>query len=383
MKILIASDTYIYQTNGVVTVLITLVGGLRQLGHEVKVLAPSNSRKSFKKGDDYFIRSLPAFYYPDERLCFTRHDPLLDELKTWNPDLIHFHTEGLIGRLAIKFASELRVPLIITTHTDFAKYAFGRFHDLLPVRAAAIAAGKAFYPHADAVIVPSEKSRTFPWLRSYADRITVIPNGICPQKFQRPVSAEEKSALMRQYGLTDNGLTIVMITRVSKEKNIMEILRYFPALLRVLPKAQLVIVGGGPDRKRLEKYCVRSGISERVRFTGRIAPDEVYRYYALGDLFVSASTFEVQGMTYYEAIMCGLPQVCRNDVCLKGVLENGENGFIYNTEQEFVDAVSKILLNRQLRERMSLNALEKAKEYTDKRFVKQTIALYETILGVK
>ena len=381
MKILICSDTYIYQTNGVVTVLITLVNGLRKLDHEVKVLAPSDCRKSFRKGDDYFIRSVPALYYPGERLCLTRRDPLLDELDNWKPDLIHFHTEGMIGRAAIRFAKKTNTPIVMTTHTDFAKYAFGRFNDSLPVREAARAVGKLFYPPTDAIIAPSEKSRDFYWLRPYKDKITVIPSGICLERIQRPVSKTEKTLLLRKYGLEDNGFTLVIVARISKEKNIMEILRYIPTLVRALPKAQLIIAGDGPYLNKLKKHCVHHSISEHVRFTGGIAPDDVYRYYAMGDVFVSASTFETQGMTYLEAMACGLPQVCRDDGCLAGVIENGKNGFLYHTEQDFVAAVSKILLNRQLWEKMSACALEMAAGFSDKRFVQQIIALYKKALG--
>ena len=185
---------------------------------------------------------------------------------------------------------------------------------------------------------------------------------------------------MRKYNIEDNGLTVVTVTRVSKEKNLMEILQYFASLLKVVPEAQLVIVGDGPDKKRLEKYCEQSGISDRVHFTGGVEPDEVYRYYALGDVFVCASTFEVQGMTYYEAMACGLPQVCRKDDCLINVIENGENGFIYENEQEFTDAVSKILLDKELREKMSRKALEKIKMFNDKRFVERVVELYEDVL---
>ena len=227
MKILICSDTYIYQTNGVVTVLITLVNGLRKLEHEVKVLAPSDCRKSFRKGDDYFIRSLPALYYPGERLCLSRSDPLLDELENWKPDLIHFHTEGMIGRAAIRFAKKTNTPLVMTTHTDFAKYVFGRFHDSLPVRKAARAVGKLFYPLTNAIIAPSGKSREFYWLRPYNDKITVIPSGICLERIQRPVSKTEKTLLLQKYGLEDNGFTLVTVARISKEKNMMELLRYW------------------------------------------------------------------------------------------------------------------------------------------------------------
>ena len=80
--------------------------------------------------------------------------------------------------------------------------------------------------------------------------------------------------------------------------------------------------------------------------------------------------------------LCGgtLPQVCRKDDCLINVIENGENGFIYENEQEFTDAVSKILLDKELREKMSRKALEKIKMFNDKRFVERVVELYEDVL---
>lgn len=381
MKILIASDAYIYQTNGVRNVVITLANGLKQLGHDVRVLAPANGRESFKKDGDCFIRSFPSFLYPDVRLCPVHSDPLINELEQWKPDLIHVHTEADMARLAFKIAAVTGAPVVITAHTDYATYAFKRFHESRPVRVTMKAFGKRFYRHAKAVVAPSEKARRFAQLQPAANRVTVIPNGIRLERYQKPVSPEEKAALFQRYGLTDNGCTLVMVTRVSREKNIMEILHYFPALLRAVPEAQLFIAGDGPDRERLEAYTAHNGLSERVRFAGRIEPDEVYRYYALGDVFVSASTFEVHSMTYLEAMACGLPLVCREDASLLHVLDNGENGFIYNTESGFVEAVSRILRDRPLREAMHKRALEKADEFSDRRFVERTVALYEKVVG--
>ena len=187
--------------------------------------------------------------------------------------------------------------------------------------------------------------------------------------------------MYQRWGLKDNGCTLAMITRVSKEKNILEILRFFPALLKKLPQAQLIIVGDGPDRPRLEKYCTQNQLDSYVRFTGRIPPEDVYRYYDLGNVFVSASTFEVHSMSYLESIANGLPLVCREDASLRGVLENGEDGFTYRTEQEFVDAVVKILQDQPLQKRMRENARRKAEEYSDQRFVERSIALYEKVLS--
>lgn len=380
MKILIASDTYIYQTSGAANVVIALTDGLRRRGHDIRVLAPSDRWASRAEGGDCFIRSLPALVYPDVRFCPIRRDPLLDELKRWKPDLIHLHTEGTIARLARRIAAETGAPLLMTAHTDYAHYVFGRFHTSPPVRLLMSTWGKMLYRPVTAVIAPSEKARSFAMLRSAAGRVTVIPNGIRLERYQKPVSAEEKEALFTRYGLKDNGCTLVMITRVSKEKNIMEILRYLPGLLEELPEAQLIIAGDGPDRARLEKYCAKNRLTDHVRFTGRIPPDEVYRYYALGNVFVSASTFEVHSLSYLEAMAAGLPLVCREDASLRGVLEEGVNGLVFRTEREFREAVLRIVKDTPLQKSMRGQSLLKSEQFSIDHFVDRTLALYETVL---
>ncbi|MBR3106584.1 MAG: glycosyltransferase [Clostridia bacterium] len=383
MKILLASDSYCFTTSGVANVVITLAEDLRRRGHDVKVLTLANGRKTYKDGEDYCIRSFPSFFEPEIRFSFTRSDPLLEELTAWKPDLIHLHTEASAARMARAIAEKTQAPIIMTAHTDYTYYAFGRFQTARPVRAFMQALGKKVYGRAEIITVPSEKARSFPQLQAVADRVVLVPNGIKLEQYQKPVSSEEKAELFRRYGLTDNGFTLVMITRVSREKNIMEILRFLPSLIRELPKAQLLIVGDGPERKRLEQFTVNSGLQDRVRFTGMIPAKEVYRYYAMGDIFVSASLFEVHSLSYLEAMACGLPLVCREDTCLRGVLENGENGFIYQTEQEFTRAVASILSDKTFQERMKQNALQKVQAFSDQRFVDHMIEQYELLISQK
>ena len=379
MKVLLATDCYLFQTGGVTSVVLSLENGLREKGCEVKVLALANSNRSYREGDSYFIRSHRFPDYPEHRFSLAMHDPLLDELMEWNPDIIHIHTEATAGWMAQIIAKKTDTPVVMTSHTDFEYFMFGRFRNVRIIGTLFGIWGKRAYRMAETVIVPAEKARDFPHLRPIGDKVIVIPNGIELERYQKPVSAEEKSALFSRYGLRDNGYTLVTVTRLSKEKNTIEILQYFPKLLQELPEAQLVIVGEGPDRKRLEAFCARNNLTERVRFTGRIDPDEIYRYYAMGDVFVSASTFELHSMSYLEAMAGGLPLVCREDPCLRGVLENGENGFSYRNEQEFIEAVSAILKSDTLRERMRGESLKRAEASGNRYFVERTLALYHSV----
>ena len=383
MKILLASDGYVYQTNGVANVVVSLKEGLREAGHEVRVLALANDRHSRREGEDYFIRSFPSVFYPDVRVSFVNRHPLLRELEAWHPDLIHLHTEASVARMAYHLAEKTGAPLVMTTHTDYAHYLFGKRKDTRAARKLMTAWGKLVYQPADRVIAPSEKARHFAQLASVSDRVTVIPNGIPLSRYQRPVSPEERAALFEKWGLSDNGCTLVMITRLSREKNIEEILRYLPELMRREPRAQLILVGDGPDRERLEHLSRELALTAHVRFTGRIRPEEVYRYYAMGDLFVSASTFEVHSLSYLEAMAGGLPLLCREDPCLLGVLADGENGRIYRTEETFLDAAAEILGNPALRQRMREAALSRIQAFSEAQFIRNTIQLYTSLCREK
>ena len=383
MKILIASDSYKYQTSGAANVVITLANEFRRRGHSVKVLALSNTKHSFQDGDDYYIGSLPAFVYPDARFSIVHHNRLLRDLKAWKPDVIHMHTETSAARMARAIAVADHTPYVMTSHTDYAQFLFGHYSASRPVRLLFREVGRIVYRGAMVITAPSDKALSFPLLETKAQRVVVIPNGIRLEQYQKKSTPEERAELFRRWGLIDNGRTVVIVSRVSREKNLHEILEYFTSILERLPDAQLLIVGDGPERAKLEAYAAELGISDHVRFTGRIPSEEVYLYYDMGNVFVSASTFEVHSLTYLEAMARGLPLVCRDDPCLNGVLEDGDNGFAYRTRDEFVDGVSSLLTDGALRERMSARALERAADFSVERCADRMLELYQSVMEAR
>ena len=106
-------------------------------------------------------------------------------------------------------------------------------------------------------------------------------------------------------------------------------------------------VCGRPARPDLEALTKELKLTDRVRFVGMVKPDEVPRWYRVGDIFVSASQSETQGLTYFEGMACGLPVLCRADPCLDGVVENGFNGWQWKDEAEFASALNTIISDRR------------------------------------
>lgn len=117
-----------------------------------------------------------------------------------------------------------------------------------------------------------------------------------------------------------------------------------------------------------------------VIFTGMVSPDEVGKYYKLGDFFVSASTSETQGLTYAEALANGLPSLCKKDPCIDGVVINNYNGFQYEAVEEFKAFAKKLTEDGDFRKQLSENALKSAEKFSTLTFAKKAEKIYaETI----
>ncbi len=364
-------------TGGITVSVLALCAGLRRRGHEVKVLSLSNSNKSFRKGDDYFIRSLPAFYYPDMRISFAVRDPLIDELVGWRPDLVHVQTESTARLIGLRIAKRCRVPVVITCHTDYGHFVFGKFKLTAPVRLLLRTAGKILYRGADKVVAPSEKAAAFPFLEGVRERISVVPNGMLTEKYRKHYSPDERRAFRSSLGIPDGTGVLLVLSRLSKEKNVREVITYFAGLLGSDPDTRLLIVGDGPDRKKLERLAQKPGLTRRVIFTGKVPSEDVWRFYDASDLFVSASTFEVHSMSYFEALANGLPMLCRADEALTGVLEHGKNGMIYQNEPQFTEYAHRVLRDVELRESMRRHSLRIADGFSADAFAAAMLSVYD------
>lgn len=170
--------------------------------------------------------------------------------------------------------------------------------------------------------------------------------------------------------------------RLAAEKNHAQLVH----LLAAQPEENrpwLVFVGDGPARPDLEALTKELKLTDRVRFVGMVKPDEVPRWYRVGDIFVSASQSETQGLTYFEGMACGLPVLCRADPCLDGVVENGFNGWQWKDEAEFASALNTIISVPALRGQLHQNALATAARYSAEHFAQQVLDAYQQAIALK
>lgn len=382
MRILITTEWYAPVINGVVTSVLNLQRELEYRGHEVRILTLSNAAESYTEGNVTYIASVNADrVYPQARVAVNLWSGEIEKLMRWKPQVIHSQCEFSTFLIACRIARELNIPIVHTYHTVYEDYT----HYFSPVkkwgRAAVGAFTRKVLSHTCCVIVPTEKVRRILLRYGVSQEIRVIPTGIEMERCSRVLSAGERQELRLQLGIPEQAGTAVFVGRLAREKNLEEILSMIA--MEKPENFRLLVVGDGPYRQALEEYVQNCGIGDQVIFTGMVSPDEVYKYYQVGDVFVSASTSETQGLTYVEALANGLPALCRKDECLEGVIVNGVNGWQYEDSIDFMEKLREILApgNEELRRRFSANAREDiCKRYSAEQFAENMEQVYESVV---
>lgn len=291
--IVIITDAWEPQVNGVVRTLKNVGDHLRKRGYRIAYITPR----------DY--RSIPAPSYPEIRLSVTHWFSLGKRLKAMNPLAVHIATEGPLGLAARVHCVRRRIPFTTSFHTKFPEYFAQRWRTPVSWGYAFI---RWFHKYSQGVLVPTKSmaeelnrwrlTNTAPWTRG-VDHICFRPDAdisLAPQNLPRPIAT--------------------YVGRVAVEKN----LEAFLAL--DLPGTKMV-VGDGPARAALEQK-----FPDAV-FVGPKFGDELSAHFAASDIFVFPSKTDTFGLVVIEALASGLPVAAYPVPGPKDILEGaGKAGFV-------------------------------------------------------
>ncbi len=376
MKVLITTDWYAPVINGVVTSVLLLQRELKELGHEVRVVTLSNTLHSYKDGDVYYMGSVSANkIYPGARLRVNRTRSLFRELVAWGPDVIHSQCEFSSFRVAYGLSTRLGVPIVHTYHTVYEDYTHYFSPSVRVGRAVVSVFSRWICGRTACVVAPSRKVETL--LRDYGVRcrIEVIPTGVDLSVYRQEPDPARMAALRQRWAIPADHTVLLYLGRMAKEKNLEQLVDQIAASGR--RDVTLLLVGDGPDREEVLDYTRSRGLD--VIFTGMVPHSEVADYYRLGDLFVTASTSETQGLTYFEALAAGVPVLCRRDPCVDGVVEDDVNGWQYEDAKSFGRYLSAFCGDAALRERMSREAQLSSERFSAEAFGAAVAALYVSV----
>ena len=376
MKVLITTDWYAPVINGVVTSVLLLKRELEARGHEVRVVTLSNTLHSYKEGNVYYIGSVSANrIYPGARLRVNRVRSLVRELIQWHPDVIHSQCEFSTFRVAYALSNHLDVPIVHTYHTVYEDYTHYFSPSERVGKYAVSVFSRWFCGRTACVVAPTRKVADLLHHYNVRCRVEVIPTGVDLAAYRKEPEPGRMEALRRKWAIPEDKVVLLYLGRMAKEKNLEQLIGQVAAAGR--KDVVLLLVGDGPDREEVLD-CAREKGVEAV-FTGMVPHSEAPDYYRLGDLFITASTSETQGLTYFEALAAGVPVLCRKDPCVDGVIENGVNGWQYEDGLGFTAALDAFCNDGERRKEMRRAALASSEAFSAEAFGAAAEKLYREV----
>ncbi len=383
MRPIIFSDTFPPEINGVSTSAGTLYQAFKN--HNENIMVCTTNFYANEMNLDGDVLRLPGVHMRiyDYRLAWLYSPKGMKILSSFKPDVVHIQTDGGIGQFGFLLAKKLNIPVVYTFHTaleDYTYYATKGYFDRI---AKGVVRTYVRYKSSEATEFITPSVKTMEYMRSIGvdSYVNVIPTGIDFSKFAKEnVDLERVKQIKKDNGIDEETYVILSLGRVAKEKSIDICLKGYAKFLESKPsvKTVFVIVGGGPALGELKELVRGLGISSHVKFLGPVNPTDTPLYYQLGDLFVSASITETQGLTFMEAMASNVLLLARYDDTLLGTIRDGKNGFFFFDEDDMAKKISSIIsLSENEKETIKAEAILGLEEYSLDKFYERVKKVYE------
>jgi len=268
VKILIATDAWLPQTNGVVNTLRQTVSALCDLGHDVEMLTPAG------------FRTVPCPSYPEIRLSLFPGSTVQETVSRFDPDAIHIATEGPLGVALRRHCLGRGMSFTTSYHTQFPEYLRRR----VPIPLGwSYAAMRRFHSAATRCMVSTPSMQRQLEARGFRN-IVRWQRGVDTDLFQP--RGKGFLALARPVA--------IYVGRLAVEKNV-------DAFLRMNWRGTKVVVGDGPDRERLQHRY------PDAVFRGYQFGEDLVRHLSAADVMVFPSLTDTFGLVNLESMACGVP----------------------------------------------------------------------------
>ncbi len=139
-----------------------------------------------------------------------------------------------------------------------------------------------------------------------------------------------------------------------------------------------MVIGEGGEKNNLKFLADKLGISDNVVFTGQLSEKELIGFYKISDIYLSGSEVELQGLSIMEAMASGLPIVASRAMAVPELVLHGTNGFLFkhSDKKDASEKILRILVDKKLQKKMSVNSLELIKKHDFKRTLDKFEEIY-------
>ncbi|MEY3567095.1 MAG: hypothetical protein RLZ19_1109 [Actinomycetota bacterium] len=347
LRILVVTETFLPQVNGVVNSVLRVLEHMGARGHELLVVAPGPGSEAAAGVSIIRTRSIGLPMYRDLRIGVSRKEVAV-AMEAFGPDVVHVAAPTVLGNLALKEAQRRGIPTVSVYQTDLAGFA---------TRYRLSVANSGIWAHTVRVhrrsglsLAPSTaamwdlRHRGVPhvkrWMRG-VDGVKFDPRYRC-EDFRRSIAPKGE-------------VIVGYVGRLAREKQVERLVE-----VSRLPNVRLVIAGDGPYRAKLERDM------PTAHFTGFLQGEELSRCYASLDLFVHTGIDETFCQSVQEALAAGVPVVAPARGGPLDLVRHGENGYLWSPDSDvsLIGAVCELVENSIKREKMAARARESVIERT-------------------
>ncbi len=352
MKIMMVSDTYPPDINGVARTLQVLATGLAKRGNKVQVITTVNGPKSDNEENGLKVQTvyaLPVPGYEGIRMGIASKRFFHDQIDLFEPDVMYVAVETLMGLSAIQVARKQGVRVISGFHTNFHNYS-QNYH--LPLIKCGLISYLKYLHNLTACTLTPSKTTASQLRKIGIENVSVMGRGVDTELFT-PIRRSKD--LRAQWGVDDTAPLAIFVGRLAPEKNLPLVVRSFQRMMAQNPHTRCVFVGDGPSASWL-----RREYPEFIH-AGAKTGEDLAQYYASADIFVFPSLSETFGNVLTESLASGLVSVSYNYAAARQYVRHGYNGFVAkpNDEVAYLEAIDLALAHwndQMIRENASITA---------------------------
>lgn len=385
MRIAFFTNCYKPLINGVVSSIASLKEAFEKKGHETYIFAPRVEGYEDEEENIFRYHSInltQKVKYPIAIPLSLKAGRVINE---FDPDIIHLHHPFVLSLPAIMYAAKLKIPNVLTLHTQYERYS--HYIPAIPTSITHEALRRIIFSLADKVDIittPSQSMKKLIEQYGIKKDIVVVPNAIDIASFRKK-DQEGIRKLKKKLNLSTDDIVILYVGRVSFEKDIDKIIKAL-ALLRdkKITNFQFMIVGEGTALEDIKNLVQSLNLTEKVRFVGAVDMEQVRNYYQIADIFAFSSTSETFGIVIIEALASGLPVLAVRAPGAVDIITDGFDGILAENDiSDFAKHLANLVADKSLRQKISKNAFQTVRRYSIDTVADQVLQLYDKQMAAK
>jgi glycosyltransferase involved in cell wall biosynthesis len=385
LKIAMICDPMGSNKSGVVVSTLRFAKLLKEKGHHVIFIAArseEHKEHSFHNGiKTYRFRSIPIPKSDGWNLAFPTIRELVEIFKEEEINIVHIILPMSASIMSIKAARELGLKIVAHSHSQPENLFMNMPKVIQPILSSLWNKYLAWtYNKAECLIYPTQMANDLLQKLSKEDQKSqIISNGIDINEFKpSPVSSD----FYRKFNIPEDRIKLLFVGRLFPEKSIDTLIKSMPLIVNKFPNTHLMIVGGGYLRPKLEKLAIDLNVDKFTTFLGLVSEEDKVLAFNACDIFILPSLAELEGMVVLEAMACGKPIIIGDAKMSASRFFVNENGFLFKSKDpiDLAEKISKLVKDKELREKMGGKSLVNSKEYDINKSVEKLEQIYYEVL---